>query len=265
MAIQWSLVLFTALTGIAGWMLVSIAIAEVKGIQKNVAFLATVIALVLLIVGGLASVTHLSHPERMLAALNHPTSGIFVEAALVGITSVFTIIYLVLLKRDSSASARKVMIILAAVFGALLSFMAGYSYMMGARQSWNTVLLPLGYLATAIPGGIAAYMAVCLVKGDKDLDIFPKVLLIGGIIAAVGAAAYTAYVGGADVVVLGWILAVLLGGVLPAVLGGAIIKKPETALGMAGLALCCALIGSVAYRCMMWVSMSTIDNFFSPL
>lgn len=266
MAIQWSLVIFTALTGTAGWMLACVAASEFAGKLRKAAFPASVCALVLLVVGGLASVTHLSHPERMLEALGHPTSGIFTEAALVGVTSVFVIIFLVLAKREGGEGARKGIAACAAVFGVALSFMAGYSYMMAARATWNTFLLPLGYLATAIPAGVAAYLVVAgVVKDDGELGKFPTYLLAGGVIAAVCAAAYVAVSNGPDAILLGWVLAVVVGGIGSAAFGYLVGKKPESATSMAGAALACALVGAIAYRAYMWTAMTSVNNFFSPL
>ncbi len=71
-SIQWSLVLFTALTGIAGWTFVCVAADEFLGRAKAAAFPAGIAAFVLAVVGGLASVTHLSHPDRIMGALGHP-------------------------------------------------------------------------------------------------------------------------------------------------------------------------------------------------
>ncbi len=267
MAIQWSLVIFTALTGAAGWMLACVALAEFKGICKRTAFPAATASLVLLIVGGLASVTHLSHPERMLEALNHPTSGIFTEAVLVGVTSVFVIAYLILSKREASMGARKVAIAAAAVFGVVLSFSAGASYMMPARAVWNTLLLPIGYLGTAIPFGIAAFLLVAALRKEDaaDLKLYATTLIGGGVVAAIAAGAYVASLGGADVLVLGWLLSVVVAGVAPAIMGAVIAKKPESALALAAVALVCALAGSVAYRCLMWSYTSAVSNYFSPL
>ena len=53
MEIQWSLVIFTALSGTAGWLLAAVAYAEFAGGLKKSVFPATLTALVLLIVGGL--------------------------------------------------------------------------------------------------------------------------------------------------------------------------------------------------------------------
>ena len=156
MEIQWSLVLFTALTGMGGCMFACVAADEFLGRAKAAAFPAAVAALVIAVVGGLASVTHLSHPDRIMGALSHPTSGIFTEALLVGCLCVCVVVYLVLVKREAAAGARKAVAVIGAVFGVLLSFMAGESYLMEARPNWCSQLLPLGYLLTAVSEGIAA-------------------------------------------------------------------------------------------------------------
>jgi anaerobic dimethyl sulfoxide reductase subunit C (anchor subunit) len=202
----------------------------------------------------------------MLAALGHPTSGIFTEAVLVGITAIFAIVYLVMLKREASDAGRKVVICIAAAVGIVLSFMAGASYMMAARASWNTFLLPLGYMATAIPAGVAAYLTVAAARKQKIEAPLPTILLAGGIIAAVCAALY-AFASGqlANSILYIWVMAVLVGGLLPAVLGYMLQKKPESALSFAAVALLGALIGSVAFRCFMWLAATNVDNFFQTL
>lgn len=156
MTIQWSLVLFTALTGIGGWTFVCVAADEFLGRAKTAAFPAAVVAFALSAVGGLASVTHLSHPDRIMGALGHPTSGIFTEAVLVGCVCVFVAIYLVMLKRGASDGALKAVAVIGAVFGVLISFMAGESYLMSSRPNWDTQLLPLGYMLTAMTLTVAA-------------------------------------------------------------------------------------------------------------
>lgn len=269
MAIQWSLVIFTALTGIAGWLLASTAVAELKGICKKTTFAAGATAFVLLVVGGCASVTHLSHPERMLEALNHPTSGIFVEAVLVGVTAVLTALYLILVKREGAAGARKALAVAAAAVGVVLSFSAGSSYMMASIPAWDTALLPLAYLGTAIPGGVATFLAIAAMReeGADELALPSKLLLAGGIVAAVLAAGYSACAAsaGAAAIACGWGLAVIVGGIVPAGAGLVLGKKPQQALPLAVTALACAVIGAVALRCLMWMVGTGTINFFSAL
>ena len=266
MEIQWSLVIFTALSGTAGWLLAAVAYAEFAGGLKKSVFPATLTALVLLIVGGLASVTHLSHPERMLEALNHPTSGIFIEAVLLGITAALAIVLMVLIKREASPTARKVIAVLAAVVGVALSYEAGASYMMEAHANWNTMLLPLGYLATAIPAGISLFILIAGFCDEEDqLGVLPVALIAGGVIAAVVAAIGTVSKGGPDALLLGWILSVCVGGVLPAVFGVILAKKPSTARAVAAVVVVCALVGAIAFRADMWTAAQFVHNFFSPL
>ena len=57
---------------------------------------------------------------------------------------------------------------------------------MEARPNWCSQLLPLGYLLTAVPEGIAAYLVVVAAKA-KGADVAPygRALLVGGVLAAV--------------------------------------------------------------------------------
>lgn len=272
MEIQWSLVLFTALTGLAAWLFICVAADEFLGRAKKAAFPAAASSLVVAIVGGLASVTHLSHPDRIMGALSHPTSGIFTEAVLIGCLIVCVAIYLVLLKRGAGETPRKVVAVIGAVFGVLLSFMAGESYLMSARPNWNTQLLPLGYMLTAIPSGVGAYLAVVGFvagkgegEGAKQLDLKPyaTALLVGGVLAAVGALAYTISAGASDGAVFALLaLAVVAGGVVPCAAGAFLPKKMESLVALGAASCVCALVGAIAYRCIMWLVTVPVADLF---
>ena len=169
MAIQWSLVLFTVLTGAGGWMLACVAIDEFAGRTRGVNKLAVVVAAVVACIGGIASVTHLSHPEHIMGALSHPTSGIFTEAALTGLLAVCAVVYFVLLVRGASAGARKAFAVLGAVFGVALSFMAGESV--------------AGGVVAAVTA--AAYGAVSGAGADQPLLLWGLAVVVGGVAPAV--------------------------------------------------------------------------------
>lgn len=263
MAIQWSLVIFTALTGAAGWMLACIAFNELRGNSRKAHFTAALAAIVVLAVGGLASVTHLSHPENIMGALGHPTSGIFVEICLVAATGVFNLVYLILCKREVGAGALKAMAALAAVFGLLLSFMAGESYVMASQPAWNTLLMPLGYCLTAMPLGVGLYLLVCAFANEEELSVECTLLLAGGALAAVGAALFAVASGRvADAAALLIGGAAVVGGIVPAVCGAMARGKREQLLVLVAVAVVCALIGAVCYRCGMWTIGSGVNNFF---
>lgn len=266
MEIQWSLVLFTVLTGAGGWMLACIAANELANKPKAIDKKAVVVAAIIACIGGVASVTHLSHPENILAALGHPTSGIFTEALLTGLMAVSAIIYFVLTVKKSPAAARKVFAVLGALFGILLSYMAGASYMMSSQLTWNTVFLPIGYACTAMPLGIAAYIALALALKEKEINFQAKALVVGGILAAIASLAYGLVSGtiASQVLLLGGACA-LVGGVLPAACGVAILKKPKMAFVASVVATIGALVGAMAYRCTMWLVADMVNNFFGML
>ncbi|HIY82311.1 dimethyl sulfoxide reductase anchor subunit family protein [Rubneribacter sp.] len=266
MAIQWSLVLFTVLTGLGGWMLAAVAASEFTGKASRARFAGALVALVCAAVGGIASVAHLSHPERMMEALNHPTSGIFVEAVLVGLMGACVIVYLVLLARDASASARKAFAVLGAVFGVALSFMAGYSYIMAARPVWDTVLLPLGYLGTAAPSGIAAYLALaCGMKAEPSRRAMTA-LGVAGIAGFVLGGAYLVFAGAFSAATLPAVVCLAGSGIAPIVCGFAAARAREEASGaLAATALVCAVAGSVAYRCAMWMISVPVADYLGTV
>lgn len=268
MEIQWSLVLFSSLAGAGGWMLAGLAADEIKQRNAGAHFAAALAAIVMLIVGGVCSATHLSHPDRMLGALAHPTSDIFYEAVLLGVAVICAIVYLVLLKREGSPKARKGLIVAAAAIGVLLSLVSGLGYaVMAARYSWNTPLLPLGYLATSIPTGLAAYALVVKVnEPSPSLSHLAKGVAVGGVLAAAVCALYACVSGTAasDPAVI-WGLVVVVGGAVPAILGVRLAKTSEPSTGMLACALTCALVGSVAFRCFMWATTIVVADLFLQL
>ena len=252
MAVQWSLVIFTLLTGAAGWCFAALAFDAVRGKNQDKALAVTIVALVLMVVGGAASVTHLAHPGNMLAALNNPTSGIFVEAMLVGLSSVYMIVFAILVKRDAAPMAAKVFAVVGGVLGVALSYLAGSSYLMEAISSWNTVVLPLGYLATAVPAGIALYLAV--VGGDaEDPQALLVVMVVGAVLGAVLGLVYALGSGSeADVTLLLYGGVVACGGLVPVVCGLLAFKRRAQMRTLMAVACACALVGALCFRVIMW-------------
>ena len=265
MDIQWSLVLFTALTGLGGWLFFFVGLNVLVGKTDKGAFAGIVAALALAVVGGCASVTHLSHPDRMLGALQHPTSGIFTEAVLVGLLCIVLVAFLVMLKRSLTGTPLKAVAVIGMALGALMSFMAGQSYLMPAIAAWNTELLPLGYLGTAAASGAAAWLLLIAVqKADEAAVSFAGLMtLAGGCAALVTTLAYGAASGafaGDAALLVG--AAALCGGAVPAVCGAFVWKKPGSAVTGGAVALVAALAGSVAFRCAMWVIGAGLYDFF---
>ena len=244
MDIQWSLVLFTVLTGAGGMLFFFIGLNTLLGKTDKGEVAGSIASLALIVVGGLCSVTHLSHPTRMLNALQHPTSGIFTEAVLVGLLACVLIVFLIMVKREMRGAGLSVVAVIGMVLGVLLSFMAGQSYLMVAITAWNTELLPLGYLGTALAEGAAAYVVLlAATKADRAAASFFGVLLLAAGCISLATTALYGVVSGAfasEVGALYVIGALLAGGAAPAVAGFMVWKKPEQAMtwGVIGMCFC---------------------------
>lgn len=270
MEVQWSLVLFTTLVGLGCWCFVCVAVDEFVGKAKATALVASVIAAVALAVGGFASMTHLSHPGRIMEALSVPTSSIFIEAAGVFIIAALIVVFFILKQREAAPKVATVVAVLAALVAVALSFAMGNSYVMGAREAWDTLTLPLAYLGSAMVLGVAAFVVIAALKkvGEEGIAFYGRLLGIAGIVALACVAAYalaSGIAGNADVAVLLWGGAVVVGCVCPAVLGFVAAKAPAKATALVVVALIAALVGAIAFRVMMWqVGVSTI-NFFGIL
>lgn len=258
MDIQWPLVLFAVLNGAGGWLIAFTALNEFTKKSKNdkVRFIALILGIILVVVAGICSSLHLTHPDRIMGALSHPTSGIFTEALLTGLLTVASIIYVVLTKRNASEGAVKGLAVVSGVLGIILPFATGMSYMMASRPTWNTILFPLACLGTTAVTGAALYLAIA--AGQKDekeaIDNAGQMTMIFGIVAAVLAIIYAAASGtiAGSQAAMFWIGTVVVGGVLPAACG-AFVKKGNSALALACTAVIGSLVGSIVFRCFMWL------------
>lgn len=145
MAIQWPLAIFSLLAGCGGGMLAFMAFAEVKGFGVNRRFPLAVAALVLIVVGGCASVAHLGNPANIMAAAANigSLSGISVELIFLGASAVFAAAYAVAVKRGASAGARKAIAIIAGVLGVILAFVTGNGYVMESQVNIASPANPL--------------------------------------------------------------------------------------------------------------------------
>lgn len=266
MEIQWSLVLFTALSGAGAWLVACAGLDAFRGLARKTVAPAIVCGIALIIVGGIASATHLSHVDRIMAVLAHPAPGIFLEALLLGIDVVVAAVLFVLYKREASAGALKALGVVAVAMAAIFSFSCGSSYMMSSQLAWNTVALPLGYLGTAMASGTALWYVLCAVRGEEAsaLSFAAIETLVGSVAALVTALAYGAVSGvmAGDASVLFWVGVVVCGGVAPLACSAAGLKKTEGALPLAIVAAAGALIGSVAYRVLMWTASVALMSLF---
>lgn len=253
MAIQWPLLIFSLLAGCGGVTLASAGVAELLGVAKKTRFVAVVVALVLLIVGGCASVLHLAQPANIMAAAANifSFSGISVELIMLGLNVIVGAIYLVLVGRGGSASASKAVGVIGIVVGIVMAFVVGNGYVMEAQPLWNTPLLPVAYLGSGLACGATLFASLMVARGEEAADIakFAPVALAATVIEAVAFLAYGAVIGFACDAAVYWGGAIVVG--CAGAIACAVVARKTPAAWYGSCA--CALVGGIAIRAVMWM------------
>jgi anaerobic dimethyl sulfoxide reductase subunit C (anchor subunit) len=282
MDIQWPLVFFTLLTGLGAGTFAVVAAGEWRGKSERTRMPGAITALVALFAGGVASTFHLGHLERIFNALGHFGSGIMLEMLLVGLTGLAALVYIVMLRTGYSAQIRKIVAAIGLVFAVITSFAVGYSYVLPARPAWNTLLLPLVYLASAVVlGCFTMYVWTVLRKEDAPtLMTMNRATLIALAVQAFLILAYVVYLAAApfqnptrsvtriligDLAPVFWIGLVLIGILVPFFLTIQFLttKKPSFSPMQAAVAgLICVIVGGLAFRAPMYLLGSSIEQFF---
>lgn len=302
MDIQWPLVFFTLFVGLGcGTFVASIALTEWCGKERQIRTVSSIIALVAFAVGGFSSTMHLGHAERMFGALGHPTSGIFMESTMIALVGFDIIIYLLALKRNASEQTCKVIGTIGALLAVVLAFSNGDAYVMAARPAWNTLLLPVNYVASAAVMGcfsisvlitrtktfaadetvtVAAEetaatttvgSAKATIKRATLIALTIQTLLLVAYLIHIAVAPYPDVTRSVTRILVGnlalffWGGLVLFGLIIPATLMKKFCtKKAESIspLTSVKLGLVCVLVAGVAFRVLMFSIGSSIKQFF---
>ena len=268
--IQWPLVLFGILCGMGGTLACSIGVAELMGRARQARFVASIVSLAFMVVGGLAVVAHLSMPLNAFYAVAHvfSFSGISVELIMLVITFVVMLVYTILLKRDVAPGAFKVLAVLAIVSGLVLAFVCGHGYVIQSREYWDTELLPLAYMGTVLPAGAFLHMALSAKLGValEELKGMKVYLVVAVAASIVTSAAYLLFLGDAvgrnPLVSCGMI--VVCGMVGEFVCLAAFLKAPNanTVFLVAVVAVVLAVVAALGIRIEMWLTSDPYFNAF---
>jgi anaerobic dimethyl sulfoxide reductase subunit C (anchor subunit) len=297
MSIQWPLVFFTLFIGLGcGTFVGSVILTEWYGKAKQIRTVSSLVAIVSIGVGGVASTLHLGHPERIFGALGHPTSGIFMESMMSFLLGLAIIVYLLALRRDASAGTCKMIGTVGALFATLLTFVNGDAYVMASIPAWNTLILPALYLASAAVMGCfsisvllartADYKATtttltttetaATMETTATTEMIKRATLIALAMQAVVLVAYLVHIAIApypdmnrsvtrvvagNLAPLFWGGLVLLGLVVPAALLTKFYTKNNEGM-LAKVGLCSVLAAGVTFRSLMFLLGSSIKQYF---
>jgi anaerobic dimethyl sulfoxide reductase subunit C (anchor subunit) len=276
MDIQWPLVFFTLFVGLGcGTFVGTVILTEWCGKEKQIRMASLIVALVALGVGGISSTMHLGHLERMFGALGHPTSGIFMESTMIGLVGFDIIVYLLAIRRNAGDQTCKVIGTVGALLAVVLAFANGHAYVMAARPAWNTLILPVLYVASA--GVMGCFTLSVLLARTTNANQAVAGMIKRWTLAALGIEAvlliaYLVYLAVApypnetrsvarvlagNLAPLFWGGLVLLGLLVPAALLTKFYANKSFKLG-----LVCVLAAGAALRMLMFLLGSGIRNFF---
>lgn len=285
MSIQWALVFFLLLVGWGcGVYAASIVTVDWLGRAKQIRLISMIISFVILILGGFVSVLHLTHPSRIFLALSHPTSGIFLEALLIGLLALVIIIYVIALKRNASDGTLKIIGTIGLIPAIVLAFAIGNTYTLPARPAWDTILLPLNYFVSAGVMGMVTVSILAARSKEPDktaVSGLNRATFISLAIQAVLVVAYLIYLSTApfpdesrsagrllvgDLAPLFWAGLVVLGILVPAVLVAQFKKKEaefRVLLMRIQISLVLILVGGVTFRVIMFALGSGVKEYFN--
>lgn len=281
MEIQWPLVFFTLLTSLGVGAFAFVAITEWLGKAERSRLPGAITALVAMAAGGVASVFHLGHIERLFNVLSNLSSGIAQELILSGLTGLAIVVYIIVVRMGYSAQVRKIVAIVGLVLAAILAIVVGKNYVLASRPAWNTWLLPLLYLASAAVLGLFTMYIWAAVRKEEEATVTAvnKATLIALAVQAVVVVAYVVYLAVApfqnplrsasrllagDLAPVFWGGLVVVGLLIPLGLTAwffAAKKKVFPSLVVAVVGLVCVLGGGVATRALMYILGSSIEKF----
>jgi DMSO reductase anchor subunit len=149
MAVQWPLVIFTLFTCLGTGTFAVAGLLAGLGKAREVQVLAVIVALMTVVIGGIASFMHLQHWDRSFNGFGNLTSGITQELIALAVFVAVAVGYLVQARKELPAWAGW----LALVISVITVIVMSRSYNMAARPIWDSALLWLYYLANAVTFG----------------------------------------------------------------------------------------------------------------
>lgn len=297
MEIQWSLVFFAAfICWGAGTYMAAVVFREAFKASERIMGPSLVLSAVAVVVGAVASMTHLGHLDRIFGVLSNPGSGIFVEGLSSALLVVLIVVYLVAAGRKVSSAVLRALALVGIIPALVVAFAVGSSYLMVARPAWDVFALPLVSVTAALSMGAVTVLAIDAfvakganvgdeAKAGKAMGAAALVLIV---VQAVAVAAYVAAVATAPfqdasrsamrlvageeallfwgaVVVLGILVplvAVLAQGKRSASTGDSdVIASQTNAAVVLAVAALCMLVAVIAFRVIMFSMGSGIIDF----
>ena len=180
MEIQIPLVIFTSFLAWAAGIFGTQCILALQKRGGAVQLPALICSAVVLVVGGIAVVFHLTHPFNLFNGFGHITSGITQELIAIVLLAVAMVLFFLMLRRSEDDTVPQWLAVVGIVVVLVLIVAMGHSYMMPSLPAWDTVLQLLSLLGAACVMGPATVAFIGAAKGVEIEGI--------GLLTVIGAA-----------------------------------------------------------------------------
>jgi anaerobic dimethyl sulfoxide reductase subunit C (anchor subunit) len=292
MEIQWQLVIFTLLICLGSGTFATCGLLAIFNKDAEIRLPALVVSLASMVIGGIASLFHVQHWERMFNGFGHLMSGITQEIIGLALVCIAIVVYFVVSRKGKTPKWAGWMAIIVSV---IMIVAMAHSYIMPSRPLWDSPLLYVYYLANCILLGGLTISLLCGLKG-ADAKLAVLVSMVGGGLQVIGAIGYAVFIPSlaskfsivefyfdpntptkqmmdpnaifsgylmGDGLLLFWGGALLLGALIPLVAAFLARQKSGTMLvGYAGAAAVSAILGGVAFRAVLYVLGFTTFIFY---
>lgn len=174
LSIQWPLVLFTLISGTGGGIyLFSVLPIALGGSAPQALFVTSIIAMILIVIGGICSVFHLKQIGNSFNVVKHlfSFSGISIEIIMLGITFVLVAASMYMGLTGFNPLAQRVVAVVGIVFALLMGYFCGHGYVMPGRPEWQTNFLPLAYCGTVMAAGGFLFEVIQVAVGSSAAEI----------------------------------------------------------------------------------------------
>ncbi len=195
MEIQIPLVLFTTFLA---WSVGVFATQCILGLKKRggeIQVLSLIVSVVLMAIGGISVVFHLTNPFNLFNGFGHLSSGITQELIAIVVLAIVMVAYFLMLRRSEDSSVPAWLAAVGIVVCLVLVYVMGHSYMMAARPAWDNFLQLLSLLGAAMVLGPAT---VAFIAAFKSVEL-PELGLYGLIGAGVNAALTAIYLAALEI------------------------------------------------------------------
>ncbi|MCD8207610.1 MAG: dimethyl sulfoxide reductase anchor subunit [Bacteroidales bacterium] len=172
MEIHWPLILFTTFMAWSAGLFGTQCIFALRNKANKAQMPALVVSVILLVIGGIAVFTHLQHWERIFNGFGNPSSGITQELVAVVLIVIAMIIFFIALRaREEDHRIARPAPIIGIVFSVVLAGVAGFSYLMPSRPTWDSPAEVLSILGNACILGPATFaLIVAIVNNRKNKE-----------------------------------------------------------------------------------------------